>query len=391
MSQIQTMYTPAFTRARLLTYSGRRFSPLFYFPFSIFLPFRTACSYAAVLLPLALANGTLSLKRHTMPIITTDTSETSPRLQQMLGSGPGLPAALPNYPRQSVTTIDGIAAALFGLPFLAAGFFIGVGAFHVVQGRKNAPGVLIVLLGAMFFFPGLFLFVHGVRGMIRKAIYNGKAAETPGQPWLFDFHWHREGIRFSAFDAMLNRLLGALVWNAFLIPFFWIGFTQRGARPFLFVAGLFALFGIFFWVRWAQMLADLLRYGNSFLAYDEFPFFLGGTLRARLRAPRHLTVIDSLTLTLRCIQERYITSGYGSNRTSKVVCYELYKDVLTFDHERLANFVGAEIPIEFRLPADKLPTTLAATPPTYWQIEARGQARGADYEAYFLVPVYKQL
>lgn len=319
----------------------------------------------------------------------TITTEPTPLTQRMLGTGPGLPPALPNHPAQSVTTVDGSSAALFGLPFLTAGVFIGLAAFHVIQAPKNAPLWLIVLIGAMFFSAGLFLFVHGVRGMIRKAIYNRKAAETPGLPWLFDYQWRQEGIHFSAFDAMLNRLLGALVWNAFLIPFFWIGYTKRGAWPFLVVSGLFALLGLFFWVRWAQMLADLLRYENSFLAYDEFPYFLGGTLRARLRAPRRLAVIDSLTLTLRCVQERYVTTGYGSNRTTRVVCYELYKDVLTLDPVRLANFVGAAIPMEFRLPPDKLPTTLAATPPTYWQIEARGQARGADYEAYFLVPVYK--
>ena len=325
-----------------------------------------------------------------MSIIITDTTNTSPQLQQMQGSGPSLPPALPNYPAQSVTAIDGISSALFGLPFLAAGVFIGLNAFNLVHARRHGPAWLAVLLGAMFFSAGLFLFVHGVHGMVRKRIYDRKAAETPGQPWLFDFHWRAEGFYFSAFNAMVSRLVGALVWNAFLVPFFWIGITQRGMWMFFAFATLFALIGIFFWVRWAQMLADVIRYGNSFLAYDEFPYFLGGTMRARLRAPRHLSVIDSLTLTLRCVQERYVTTGYGSNRTTRVVCYELYKDSLTLDQQRLGNFVGAEIPVEFRLPADKLPTTLSATPPTYWQIEARGQARGADYEAYFLVPVYKQ-
>jgi hypothetical protein len=61
--------------------------------------------------------------------------------------------------------------------------------------------------------------------MIRKAIYTRKAAETPGQPWLFDFHWRQDGIKFFAFDAMLGRLVGALVWNTFLVPFFWVGYT----------------------------------------------------------------------------------------------------------------------------------------------------------------------
>jgi len=154
---------------------------------------------------------------------------------------------------------------------------------------------------------------------------------------------------------------------------------------------LFALIGLILWARWIKMLADLIRYGNSFLSYDCFPYFLGDTLRARLRAPRHLAMLNGLTLTLRCIQERYVTSGSGRDRSTRVVCYELYKDVLTFSQSRLVNFVGAEISIEFRLPSDKLPTMLADTPPTYWAIEARGEAPGADYEAYFLVPVYKSL
>jgi len=325
-----------------------------------------------------------------MAISITDTTNTSPQLQQMLGSAPGLPPALPNYPAQSVTTVDGSSAALSGLPFLAAGTFLGLAAFNVIRAERQGPAWLMVLIGAMFFSAGLFLFLHGVNGMIRKSSYNRKSAETPGQPWLFDFHWRQEGIKFSAFNAMVGRLVGALVWNLFLVPFFWVGYTQPGAMYFLIVAGLFALLGIFFWVRWAQMLADLIRYGNSFLAYLEFPYFLGNTLRARLRAPRRLGLIDSLTLTLRCVQERYVTTGSGSDRSSRVVCYELYKDVLSFDQQRLSNYVGAEIPVEFRLPADKLPTTLAATPPTYWQIEARGQARGAAYEAFFLVPVYKK-
>lgn len=331
-----------------------------------------------------------------MAITITDTTNRSPQLQQMLGSGPGLPPALPNYPAKSVTTVDGVSAAIFGLPFLAAGGFIAMAASNIIHVNRrsttaHAPSWLILAVGGIFFSAGLFLLVHGVRGMIRKAIYNRKAAQTPGQPWLFDFHWHQQGISFSAFNTMLGRLVAALVWNGFLVPFFWIGYTQRGAWLFFAVASLFALLGIFFWIRWAQMLRELLRYGNSFLAYDEFPYFLGGTLRARLHAPRHLSVINSLVVTLRCIEERYVTTGTGGDRSSRVVCYELYKDVLHLDQQRLANFVGADIPIEFRIPSDKLPTTLAATPPTYWAIEVRGEASGAGYEAYFLVPVYGRL
>jgi hypothetical protein len=304
-------------------------------------------------------------------------------------TGPNSPTVLQNHPTQSATAIDGWRSALFGIPFLTAGVWISLVALGFVSGRKNAPNWVIGIFGAMFFFGGLFFLIHGLLGAARKAQYLRDLAQRPGQPWFSDFHWRQEGVAFSAFNAMLGRLLAALVWTAFLTPFFWIGLTVREARVFLVFSTIFALLGLFFWYRWAQMLADLLRYGNSFLNYDSFPYFLGGTLSARLRAPHHVSDIDTLTLTLRCVQEKYVTSGAASNRTTRVVCYELYKDVVTLTRDRLAGLAGGQIPIEFRLPANHSATSLASTPPVYWEIEASGKSSTVGYQAYFLVPVYK--
>lgn len=323
--------------------------------------------------------------------MTTTFTQTPSLLEQRLGGGPGMPPVLLNHPTQSGAPIDGWKSVLFGLPFLLAGLAIECAALNLLPGRKNAPDWLIGLIGAFFFLAGAFLIVHGLRGAARQAEYERESSARPGEPWLCDHHWHREGVGFSAFNSMLQRLVAALVWNAFLIPFFWVGLNQRGVgRVFLVFASLFALFGLVFWARWIQMLADLVRYGNSFLYYDEFPYFLGQTLRVRLRAPRHVASTDELALTLRCLQEKYVTTGSGNNRSTQVVCYELYKDATTFSSTQLAACAGGDIPVEFHLPADQYATALAETPPTYWEVEARGKARGADYEAFFLVPVYKR-
>ena len=158
------------------------------------------------------------------------------------------------------------------------------------------------------------------------------------------------------------------------------------------IASFFTFIGLVFWARWIQMLVDLFRNGNSFLSYDEFPYFLGQTLRVRFRAPFDVSRMNQLALTLRCVQEKYVTTGSGNNRRTQVVCYELYRDAVTFSQTQLATADAAcDIPVEFRLPQDQPPTTLADTPRTYGEIEARGKARSADYEAYFLVPVYKRL
>lgn len=296
---------------------------------------------------------------------------------------------LTDHPTQSAIAIDGWKSALFGLPFLAIGVWISLGTLGLrpIQ-SKNVPDWAVGIFGAVFFFSGLFFVSHGLLGMVRKSRYVRAAARNPSQPWLCDFHWAQDGFAFSAFNAMLGRLLAALGWTIFLLPFFWIGFT-RGLWIFAVFASIFALFGLIFWYRWAQMLADLIRYGNSYLSYDSFPYFAGGTLRARLRAPHHLADIDALTLTLRCVREEYVTSGTGRDRSTKVVCYEIYNEAVTLDRDRLAGFVGGEIPVEFRVPADQPSTSLSSTPPIYWEIEANGQSRAVRYQAYFLVPVYK--
>jgi len=323
--------------------------------------------------------------------MTTTFTQTPSLLEQRLGGGPRMPPVLLNHPTQSAAPIDGWKSVLFGLPLLLAGVAIESAALNLLPGRKNAPDWLIGLVGAFFFWGGAFLIVHGLRGAARKADYERKSSARPGEPWLSDYHWHTDGVGFSAFNSTLQRLVAALVWNAFLIPFFWVGLNQRGVgRVFLIFASLFALLGLVFWARWIQMLADLVRYGNSFLYYDEFPYFLGQTLRVRLRAPRHAASIDELALTLRCVQEKYVTTGSGNNRSTQVVCYELYKDATTFSSTQLAACAGGDIPVEFRLPTDQHATALAETPATYWEVEARGKARGADYEAFFLVPVYKR-
>lgn len=338
--------------------------------------------FAKVLLPPSSAAATLSGRERP---VATSTKVVMPAYAPDLQGHP----VLLNHRTQSATAINGWSSVFFGVPFLAAGVFIAALALNGSRAGKSAPGWLIELIAGTFFSGGTFFVVHGIRGVIRKSAYLREAARRPSEPWLYDFHWRREGITFSAFDDMRERLLAAMVWTTFLVPFAWVGMNVHGAWPFLVAVAIFGLLGLVFWFRWAQMVLDLVRYGSSFLSYESLPFALGGTLRARLRSPHHVSAIDELTLTLRCVQEKYVTSGTGENRTTRVVCYEVYKDVTTCNRDRLRGLAGNDIPIEFLLPADEPATNLAATPPVYWEIEARGKARGVNYEAVFLVPVYK--
>ncbi len=303
-------------------------------------------------------------------------------------------AALRDHPAQSVTTIDGWGSLLFALPFLAAGgFTVVMGLLHQTANRqKHAPTWLIILIGSFFLAAGLFLAIHGAMGLARRAAFKRQSALHPGQPWLADYAWNQQGFTYSASKEMLKRFVGAACWTTFLIPFIWIGMTQRGTFVFAVVGFIFLALSLIFWVRWLKMVAEVLRYGNSFLAFDQFPYYLGSSFHARLRAPAHVQDLEQLTLTLRCVQEAYMTTGRGENRTSSVQCFEVYQSQSTLTREQLAAYAGGFIPVQFQIPADKPGCQLINTPPVYWEIEARGtrggNAQNAEYLAYFLIPVY---
>lgn len=139
-----------------------------------------------------------------MPIAISD----GPNLlaQRMGITQPGSPPVLLNHPVQSTVAIDGWKSVLFGLPFFPAGVGIVCAALN---GSKNAPDWLIGLIGGGFFSAGALLIIHGLRGAACQAVYQREATEHPGEPWLVDHHWRREGIPFSAFNAMLGRFVAA--------------------------------------------------------------------------------------------------------------------------------------------------------------------------------------
>ena len=62
-----------------------------------------------------------------------------------------------NHRTQSSVAIDGWAAALFGLPFIAAGLCTYFAAAFGDASRKHAPDWIITLIGTVFFGPGLAL------------------------------------------------------------------------------------------------------------------------------------------------------------------------------------------------------------------------------------------
>jgi hypothetical protein len=296
---------------------------------------------------------------------------------------------LPNHPTVSGGNVGGGLGILFGTPFLAAGIFMLKTATH---GGPNvhSPLRFDVAFALVFAAVGAVICILGVKNVVDWWTYRRAAAARPHQPWLYDHHWHPEGIAFSALRAMVRRLSIACVVTLFLILVLAVGVGAPGERVFLVVSIPIFAGDAFLWYQWFDAYAEYRRFGSSFLRYGSFPFFLGETLTAGLRVPPHVADLPGLTLTLRCVQQRYVyTPGpKGASRTP--VSFELYGHTTSIGRDRLSASENGEISFDFPIPADQPTTCLARAPETYWEIQASGKAEHARYEAYFTVPVYQR-
>jgi len=304
---------------------------------------------------------------------------------------PEIPGALAfpvlrNHRTHTDVPISGWKSVVLGLPFIGAGIVFALVALHQIPVRKPAPDSLISAVGGLFLAAGFVYVLHGVRDLRRRARWRRSAAGRPEEPWLADYPWQHEGIGFSEVDEMLGRLLAALAWTLVFSLFAWAGILKPDGWPIWLALGFFGLCCLMLWGRWAAGVFQLMNYGDGCLSYGEFPFRLGGQLQATLRVPQRLSAIEQLTITLRCVQEQFVTSGDG--RTATVVCYETYKKVIQLSASQLAGLSEGDIPVRFRLPHGAASTSLSSRPPTYWEIEVNGKARGVGYDAIFLVPIY---
>lgn len=286
------------------------------------------------------------------------------------------------------------AVAITGWPEVAIGVVLAVAGCAVmasnVLGAPNvvgAPPWVIPAVGLLFAALGFYITADGVSGLRRKRTTEGQARATPDQPWLWDHEWRADGIGGDT-GAEIGKAFGfALFALVFLLPFHWILFVAKGI-PWVVGFGLviFDLVIIAVVARGVRLVRMRRRYGASWLRFRRFPFRTGERLEATLDATGGRSDLPSLNATLRCIQERYEIRGQTQkNRNLQVVCYALWSASASVDRSAKGTFDFA-----FDIPADAPSSALGERPSRYWElIVASDDVPGVDYEARFLVPVYR--
>lgn len=294
--------------------------------------------------------------------------------------------ALPSHQSRAVVPMGGWCAVLFGLPFAGGGVVMLLVAAGVIHAEgDDAPPWVLQAIGLVFLVSGLGFVLAGVAGYVRQARGAARAVHHPAEPWLADYPWDRDGIGDDTPRRFLTSLAWTLFLGLFLSPFNYFAWKDAGAMGcFILLIVLFDLIAAAMLVQTLLYAVHELKYGRSRLRFERFPFFLGDALEARLHAGRSLHRYQTLSFTLRCVEESVRSDGDGN----KVVCHQVWADSHELPPGEWSE--GREPLIRFELPQGDHGTRLSARPPRYWELEVKADTPGLDYSATFLVPVYER-
>ncbi len=283
---------------------------------------------------------------------------------------------------------------LFGLLFIAVGtgvILLAAGVIPSDEANFHAPRWLVGVIGGLFAAAGSAVMSGGALAMYKQGLLKRDAVRYPDQPWLADYHWDTGGSRDDGNRQMTKAFMGAFFFTALMVPFNWLIFFSNESIPF-FVHGIVLLFDVITLAIWCYafyLLGRRVKYGDSRIIFDQFPFHLGEMLSVRWSPSRALGNYNRITFTLRCVEEVEETTGSGKHRQTRVVPYQVWAEQFVVDqpgrHEGLYD-----VPVAFLLPADGRPTKLSASPAEYWEIEIHADTPGIDFKANYLIPVYSR-
>jgi hypothetical protein len=218
----------------------------------------------------------------------------------------------------------------------------------------------------------------------------------PAEPWRWDHAWDERGARDDDTTRRATHSFAvAIVFSLFAVPATVIGVSalvaadtvlQVFAVPFVAIALVFDVVVGRLFVHSARLMIRRLKHGPPVAVFDGFPFRRGQRLRIHVAAPPTLPQHALATATLRCVQERYVTTSTAEDSTT-LHCFEVYRDTAPVELVDAGPGVRA-LRVTFPIPADAPATDLASHPCRYWEVDVEASIDGIDYGARFLVPVY---
>ena len=232
-----------------------------------------------------------------------------------------------------------------------------------------------------------------VWGMAWRQLASEKRQEQrrfgrPDDLALADYDWNPRGFVPSRWGPPAKALGVAAFLTLFLSIFNWFAFMDGGGPVLLKAAvALFDLAAIWSWCVAGSKLLRALKFGDSRLEFLKLPYPPDEPVVLRWWPAAAIGRVDKGSFTLRCVEEWQESRGQGDNRTTVVIHEEIWSGIWFLDPAR--TFPRQEaIELRYELPKDAVTTQLSADKPVFWELEAKLDLPGLDFQETYLVPVY---
>jgi hypothetical protein len=216
----------------------------------------------------------------------------------------------------------------------------------------------------------------------RKGLKGDKSA-----PWTWDYPWKPRGMPPDYTSATGGSILGRIAFFAFLgllnVALAAPSWLMRG------IVLLIDLFGLVILLDSLRALVQWLRFRQPVVAWKTFPAFLGERLEATVRFPRALHVNGPARATLRCVQDEWTArpAAEGESPQRQLEPYAIH----TEEHEVPVPAGRLDrLDLVLDVPNGFPGTNLMKEEAVYWQLLLQVPTPGPDFEAVFLVPVYRK-
>lgn len=295
-----------------------------------------------------------------------------------------------NERRGSRTGMPVWGALLFGLLFVGAGttmVLVGQRVITVDPSGVHAPWWVLTVCGLIFAGGGLM--VWGMAATQQRAEHHRRAAmqRFAGSPAHADYAWDPRGENSRQWRRAGSAVLMAAFLSVFLSVFNWWAFATRSPVMVKIIVGLFDLILVLVWWEAVVRIGRAFKFGSSRVSFARFPYPMDQPVTLYWVPPRGMSASPKGEFTLRCVEEYYVESGSGKNRSKTLVHDEICSETQSFD--QAATFrPGRPVEFRFAVPAGAPSTGLDADRPVYWEFEARLTMPGFDFEERYLVPIY---
>jgi hypothetical protein len=296
---------------------------------------------------------------------------------------------LSQSPRFGKPPMGGGWMFLFAAPLLGMGIYnylLSHGYVEKGVERTKYEETLAGVDSLAFISIGLIVLTLGVWRTMKWLRLRGLQKQYPNTPWEYDYPWVRTHSESGSMQKAWKWFGFFLLLGIIFIPLNYSA-AKNGKSPVFVLLAINAIWCIFLGLAIYHVL-HALKYGTTAFHFDTFPYYLGDKVTGKLIFPKPIGDYKTFTVTLQCVQEETVRVRTSKGSKSVVRCFQLYKEELKLNEN--GQVLDNQVPINVTLPDRDLDNSMVYSYFRYWELTVHADTPGVDFNATYLLPVYRK-